>query len=842
MATAPENYFLPPMPEGMEGLTELALNLRWSWSHTADPLWEYIDPDIWRVTGNPWVILQTVSRTRLEALKVDQKFLELMDKYVTAHRESMQTLRWFQQAYPLSPVTVAYFSMEYGLGEALPIYSGGLGILAGDYLKTASDLGISAVGIGLLYQQGYFRQTLDADGGQREVYPYNDPTQLPVVPVRDQEGEWLHVEIDFPGRILRLRVWEATVGQVKLYLLDSNDLINSAADRGITSELYGGGPELRLQQEIALGIGGWRVLSKLGIEPEICHLNEGHAALAVLERARNFMASHGQSFDVALTATRIGNLFTTHTPVEAGFDRFSPDMIGRYLAPYADKLGISLETLLALGRQNPKDEKEPLNMAYLAVRGSGAVNAVSRVHGDVSRRIFQPLFPRIPEGEVPVTHVTNGVHVPSWDSAAADTLWTDFCGDARWQGTLELIEQNLKEVSEENLWAFRSASVKELIRYVRERLARQLAAVGAPPQNIHDSEQFLNPDSLTMGFARRFTGYKRPNLLLHDPGRLVRLLTNPERPVQLIIAGKAHPYDVDGKEMIQAWARFIHRPEVRPHVVFLADYDMTLAQKLVQGVDLWINTPRRPWEACGTSGMKVLVNGGLNLSELDGWWAEAYCPEVGWALGDGREHGDDPDWDAHEADELYRLLETEVIPSFYERNASGIPTAWVARMRASMAELTPALSSNRMLREYVERLYLPAVESFRKRTANEAQMAKQISQWQKSIEALWPQLRIQNPAINNLGNNLYDFRVEVTLGAVNPGSVEVQLYADPQDTRPHEIHVMARADILEAPTNTYLFETKIETDRSPADFTPRVIPAFTDVRLPLEAPQILWHR
>ena len=842
MAAAPENYFLPPMPEGMEGLTELALNLRWSWSHTADPLWEYIDPDIWRVTGNPWVILQTVSRTRLEALKVDQKFLELMDKYVTAHRESMQTLRWFQQAYPLSPVTVAYFSMEYGLGEALPIYSGGLGILAGDYLKTASDLGISVVGIGLLYQQGYFRQTLDADGGQREVYPYNDPTQLPVVPVRDQEGEWLHVEIDFPGRILRLRVWEATVGQVKLYLLDSNDLINSAADRGITSELYGGGLELRLQQEISLGIGGWRVLAKLGIKPEICHLNEGHAAMAVLERARDFMASHGQSFEVALAATRIGNLFTTHTPVEAGFDRFSPDMIGHYLAPYADKLDISLETLLALGRQNPKDEKEPLNMAYLAVRGSGTVNAVSRVHGEVSRRIFQPLFPRIPEGEVPVTHVTNGVHVPSWDSAAADTLWTDFCGDARWQGTLELIEQNLKEVPEENLWAFRLASVKELIRYVRVRLARQLAAVGAPQQDIHRCQQLLDPDSLTMGFARRFTGYKRPNLLLHDPGRLVRLLTNPEMPVQLIIAGKAHPYDADGKEMIQAWARFIHRPEVRPHVVFLADYDMTLAQKLVQGVDLWINTPRRPWEACGTSGMKVLVNGGLNLSELDGWWAEAYCPEVGWALGDGREHGDDPEWDAHEAEELYRLLETEVIPSFYERNASGIPSSWVARMRASMAELTPALSSNRMLREYVERLYLPAVESFRKRIANEAQMAKQISQWHKSIETLWQQLKMRNLVITNPGNKQYGFRVEVTLGAVNPGSVEVQLYADPLDTKPHEIHVMTRADILEAPTNTYLFEARIETDRSPTDFTPRVIPAFSDARVPLEAPQILWYR
>ena len=842
MATAPANYFLPSMPEGLEGLTELALNLRWSWSHTADPLWEYIDPDMWNLTGNPWLILQTVSRTRLEALKSDARFRELMDKYVAAHRESLQTIRWFQQAYPLSPVTVAYFSMEYGLGEALPIYSGGLGILAGDYLKTASDLGVAAVGIGLLYQQGYFRQTLNADGSQREVYPYNDPTQLPVVPVRNQEGEWLHVEVEFPGRMVRLRVWEATVGQVKLYLLDSNDLTNSAVDRGITSELYGGGQELRLQQEIALGIGGWRVLSKLGIQPQICHLNEGHASLAVLERARNLMTSTGYSFDVALTATRSANVFTTHTPVEAGFDRFPPDMIGRYLTSYAYELGIGLDGLFALGRKNPANQDEPLNMAYLAIRGSGTVNAVSRLHGEVSRNIFQPLFPRFPQHEVPVTHVTNGVHVPSWDSAVADTLWTDFCGDARWQGTLELIEQNLKEVPEENLWTFRTESVKELIRYVRERLLRQLASIGAPGGDIRQCKELLDHKSLTMGFARRFTGYKRPNLLLHDPERLVRLLTHPERPVQLIIAGKAHPQDNNGKDMIREWSRFIRRPEVRPHVVFLADYDMTLAQKLLQGVDLWINTPRRPWEACGTSGMKVLVNGGLNLSEIDGWWAEAYRPQVGWAIGDGHEHGDDPNWDAYEAEELYRLLESEIVPSFYNRNEKGIPVEWVARMRTSMAELTPAFSSNRMVREYVERIYMPAIEASAKRQANDGQIAKQISQWRKSMEMLWAQLSMHNLVFEHTGAESYIFRVDVQLGAVNPGTVAVQLYANPLSDKPHEVHVMTRVEDVRPSTNTYRYEAEIKTGRPPADFTPRVIPALGGAMVPLEAPQVLWYR
>ena len=553
------------------------------------------------------------------------------------------------------------------------------------------------------------------------------------------------------------------------------------------------------------------------------------------------MAATGHTFDVALTATRSANVFTTHTPVEAGFDRFPPYMIEHYLASYANELGIGLDGLFALGRKNPSDQEEPLNMAYLAIRGSGTVNAVSRLHGEVSRNIFQPLFPRIPQHEVPVTHVTNGVHVPSWDSAVADTLWTDFCGDARWQGTLELIEQNLKEVPEENLWTFRTESVKELIRYVRERLSRQLASVGAPGRDIRQCKELLDHKSLTIGFARRFTGYKRPNLLLHDPERLVRLLTHPERPVQLIIAGKAHPQDDEGRDMIRAWTRFIRRSEVRPHVVFLADYDMTLAQKLVQGVDLWINTPRRPWEACGTSGMKVLVNGGLNLSEIDGWWAEAYRPEVGWALGDGHEHGDDPNWDAYEAEELYRLLETEVVPCFYNRNEKGIPVEWVARMRASMSELTPAFSSNRMVREYVERIYMPAIEASAKRQANDAQIAKQISQWRKSMEMLWPQLSMHNLSLENAGTDSHVFRVDLRLGAVNPDTVEVQLYADYVLDKPHEVHVMTRTSVVDAPTNTYRYEAEIKTSRPPADFTPRVIPALGGAMVPLEAPQVLWY-
>jgi starch phosphorylase len=839
--TIPGYYFLPSLPQGLEGLAELALDMRWSWNHTADRLWERIDPELWRMTGNPWFILQTVAPAKLKALGAEHDFQQLIKNHLIAYHEAKERPSWFRQTYGQSAFNVAYFSMEFGLSEALPIYSGGLGILAGDYLKTASDLGVPAVGIGLLYQQGYFRQVLDARGRQRELYPYNNPSQLPILPVRDRDGEWLRIEVDFPGRRLTLRAWEAKVGQAKLYLLDSNDLINSPADRGITSELYGGGQELRLQQEIVLGIGGWRLLHSLDIEPEICHLNEGHAALAVVERARTLMVASSQPFDVALTATRPGNIFTTHTPVEAGFDRFSSELVKPYLGPYAEQLGIGLDSLIALGRQDPLNTKEPLNMAYLAIRGSGVVNGVSRLHGEVSRRIFQPLFPRSPQHEVPVMYVTNGVHMPSWDSAAADTLWSNACGKERWLGTMSTIEDDLKQVPDETIWAFRSKRIRQLIHYAREQLARQLASVGASAEHISQSRGLLDPNVLTIGFARRFTSYKRPNLLLHDPDRLARVLNHLTQPVQLIIAGKAHPHDEAGKEMVRAWIEFIVRPEVRPHVVFLMDYDMAIAQQLVHGVDLWINTPRRLWEACGTSGMKVLVNGGLNLSERDGWWAEAYCPEVGWALGDGQEHGDDPVWDAQEANELYRLLEEEIVPCFYDRDVNGIPRAWVSRMRASMAELTPRFSTNRMLREYVERLYFPGVNAYRSRIAEGSRQAILICRWRESLATHWRQLHFGQLTVQE-ANKYYSFRVPVYLGELDPDSVHVQLYAESQGNGAPEIHLMERSEALAGAVNGYIYAAKVPLGRPAGDYTPRVIPFFDSVAVPLEAEQILWYK
>jgi starch phosphorylase len=752
-----------------DSLSELALDLRWSWHHGADELWRRLDPTLWELTQNPWVVLQTVSRDKLKRELADPAFSKMIDDLLRAKHEAVAAPAWFQQKHPQSPLScAAYFSMEFMLSEALPIYSGGLGNVAGDQLKAASDLGVPVVGVGLLYQQGYFRQVINQDGAQQALYPYNDPGQLPITPLRQPNGEWLRLEIALPGYSVWLRAWQVEVGRVKLYLLDSNDAANFPAHRGITSELYGGGPELRLKQELVLGIGGWRLLTVLAIKPEVCHLNEGHAAFAVLERARDFMEETGLPFAAALAATRAGNLFTTHTAVAAGFDRFSPALIEQYLGWYAnERLHIPLKDLLALGRQNADDSSEPFNMAYLAIRGSGSVNGVSRLHGEVSRNLFQPLFPRWPTEEVPVGYVTNGVHMPTWDSAAADDLWTEACGKKRWLGMSETLEQDILRVSDEKLWQLRSVASESIVSHARRRLSLQLAASGAPPEAVEEAKHLFDPKVLTIGFARRFATYKRPNLLLHDPDRLLRLLTNPQRPMQLILAGKAHPADQGGQALIQEWTRFIRRPEVRPHAVFLADYDMHLTEQLVHGVDVWLNTPRRPWEACGTSGMKVLVNGGINLSELDGWWAEAYTPEVGWALGDGQEHHDDAARDAAEAEALYGLLEREVVPEFYTRDDRDIPTAWVARMRESMARLTPRFSADRAVREYTEQHYLPCAAAYRRRVAEKGKMGKQVFDWESELEQKWAALHFGETKIETQGGQ-HVFEVQVALNGLDP--------------------------------------------------------------------------
>jgi len=835
---------LPPTEvAGFASLAELALDMRWSWNHATDAVWRELDPVLWELTHNPWGVLQTVSRDKIERLSADPTFRKSVDKQVQSRRQAAEATAWFQLNHPQAPLScVAYFSMEFMLSEAIPIYSGGLGNVAGDQLKAASDLGVPVVGVGLLYQQGYFRQEIDQSGAQQALFPYNDPGQLPIRPLRHPNGEWLRLKIAFPDCSVWLRAWQVQVGRVKLYLLDSNDTANTPAHRGITSELYGGGPELRLKQEMVLGLGGWRLLHALGLQPEVCHLNEGHAALAILERAQDFMRETGQPFDVALAVTRAGNLFTTHTAVAAGFDRFPPALIKQYLREYAEeRLGIALWDLLSLGRQRPDDDSEFFNMAYLAVRGSGAVNGVSRLHGKVSRQLFGPLFPRWPEDEVPVGHVTNGVHVPTWDSAAADDLWTEACGKNRWLGTTEELEQQIRGISDDKLWQFRVAASISFVEYIRTRLSRQLAGSGAAPEQVEGAKRMFDPNILTLGFARRFATYKRPNLLLHDPERLLRLLGNPERPVQLVIAGKAHPADQAGQALIREWTQFVRHTGARSRAVFLGDYDMLLAERLVQGVDVWINTPRRPWEASGTSGMKVLVNGGVNISELDGWWAEAYTPEVGWALGDGEEHGDDPAWDAVEAAALYDLLEREVVPAFYTRDANGIPTGWVARMRESMARLTPQFSTNRAVREYTEQLYLPAASAYRARAADKGAAGRRLVAWRKSLEQKWPSLRFGEAKVET-SSGQFVFEVHVYLDDLDTDAVRVELYADGENGAAPVRQEMNRVRRLVGAASGYVYGAAVPATRPAADYTARVIPNRDGVAVPLEAAQILWQR
>jgi len=874
-------YAMPTVPDSLKGLVDLALDMRWSWSHSGDEVWEELDPDLWDITHNPWLLLQTISQTRLEEFARDPAFRKLVHHHLTERRKALEARTWFQESHPVAAKgttalgPVAYFSMEFGLSEALPIYSGGLGILAGDFLKASSDLGLPVVGVGLLYQQGYFRQALDSHGEQIEFYPFNDPGQLPLLPVRDDEGEWLSVTLELPRRMVRLRVWQVQAGRVKLYLLDTNDPTNSPADRGIASELYGGSPEMRLQQEMVLGIAGWRVLRALGISPEICHLNEGHAALAVLERARDFMKDNAVPFEVALTATRAGNLFTTHTPVEAGFDRFPPSLMATYLSSYAEKLGIGMQNLLSLGRKPvdlasgslslPADPAEPFNMAYLAIRGSGAVNGVSRLHGEVSRRLFLPLFPRWPVGEVPVGHVTNGVHVPSWDSPEADDLWTKACGRDRWLDGIEGLGDKIRLLDDHELWRFRNVSRRKLVLMAREHVSRQGPVAGSLETLGSDISCLCDPEILTLGFARRFTSYKRCNLILHDMERAERILCSDGQKVQLVIAGKAHPADTEGKAMIRQWTEFIRKCNVRPHVVFLVDYDMAIAEHLVHGVDLWLNTPRRPWEASGTSGMKVLANGGLNLSELDGWWAEAYAPEVGWAIGDGLEHDSDPAWDAAEAAQLYDLLENEVIPEFYDRDREGIPRRWIARVRESMARLAPMFSTSRMVNDYLDGYYLPASAAYRQRAAAGASTAREIASWKEALDRQWHNVgfvdyRATAETAPEGGN--YLFRAQVSLGSLPPSAVRVELYAEPlgQDAaasadgraaaggRPGspEVHQLALVPVSPgedaAMSDSYTYTTLLRATRPLDDYTPRVVGGHPAALGPLEAAHVRWLR
>jgi len=793
----------------LEDLHELALDLRWTWNHHADRLWNAIDAELWRTSGSAWSVLRA-SAGRLAELSRDPVFVREVQEQCDAHRRYLAQETWFSGT-GRDVGTIAYFSMEFGLSEALPFYAGGLGMLAGDYLKTASDLGVPVVGVGMLYRQGYFQQRFEGDQ-QQESYPSIDPDDLPLRPLRNDDGSARTVSIDLPGRTLRLAIWEAIVGRVRLYLVDSMHPANTPADREVTARLYVDDPQLRLEQEMALGIGGMRALELLGCTPEIVHLNEGHAAFAVLERARMFMARTGQPFAVAMRCVRAGTIFTTHTAVAAAFDRFPAALIEDHFGAYAADLGLALPALLELGRSTP--EEVSFTMPVLAMHGAGIANAVSRLHADVSRQLFAPLFAHWPLAEIPVVNVTNGVHMSTWDSPAADAFWTEHAGSDRWLKPLDVLAERMALASDEALWALR--------RTQRGRLTERLRR--------------FDPDVLVIGFARRFTDYKRGALLLTDPDRLARLLNDPAHPVQLVVAGKAHPSDANGKRSLARWHSFVSRPDVRERAAFLPNYDLAVAMTILEGADVWLNMPRRTWEACGTSGMKVLVNGGLNCSTLDGWWDEAYEPSRGWAIGDRSDAG--ALRDAFDAESLYQLLENEIVPEFYEREA-GIPTQWIARVRASMAHLTPRYSSNRMMLDYFD-LYRRAGPAYRARTAADGQLGVELEATFAGVRARWGGMSfVEVIPVPQPGGLTVTARI--ALGGMHTDEIAVELYADPEDPRdPLERHPLHLSDAAPAGSNTQTYSGAISTHRAAGDYTVRIIPRIAQALIPMEFAPICW--
>ena len=839
----------PCLPPALKCLNELSLNLRWCWDHPTIELFRGIDPDLWEQTGhNPRLMFGRIDQRRLAALAVDEAFLAQMERAKASLDEYLSGQGWFPRAHPEAMgLVAAYFSAEFGLTECIPNYAGGLGILAGDDLKSASDLGLPLVGVGLLYQGGYFRQYLNADGWQQETYPINDFHNLPLQPLEDKDGEPLMVQVSFPGRPVFARIWQVQVGRIPLYLLDTNVVRNSAADRRITGALYGGDREIRIQQEIILGIGGLRALKTLGISPTVCHMNEGHSAFLGLERTRVLMEEQSLPYFEARQIAAAGNVFTTHTPVAAGFDRFDTWLMEKYFRDYSAQLGLSFEQLLGIGRQNHSDAGEPFNMAFLAARLSSCTNAVSRLHGEVTRKMAQPIWNGYPLSEVPIGYVTNGIHARTWTSMEMSRLLDRYLGP-RWadEPSNHALWERINRIPDQELWRVHQIRRERLIGYARGRLAAQIRQRGGSGSDVSAADDALASETLTIGFARRFATYKRAALLLRDSARFKRILTNPQRPVQMLFAGKAHPHDNAGKDLIRQVIHFARDPEIRDHIVFLENYDISVARYLVQGCDVWLNTPRRPNEASGTSGMKLLPNGGLNLSILDGWWDEAYTPEVGWAIGSGEEYSDENYQDDVESRALYHLLEHEVVPLFYDRDAQGIPRGWIAKMKASMRKLTPVFNTSRMVAEYAEKFYIPAHERHLRLAENHGQRIYPLVEWRKRLRAHGSEVKIadissEHPRDVAVGSK---FRVtaRVVLGGIAPGDVQVQLYYGNVDSEGRIVAgKTAGMSLVKSTGPDYVYEGQVECqDSGSCGFTVRVIPLNPDAILPYELPWIAW--
>ncbi len=783
MARIQKFRVLPLLPEKLQPLMKIAKNMWWVWNFEAIELFRRLDIELWRESGhNPVAFLGSVSQAQLEEAAESESFLAHMRKVEEELDWHLSKKSWFEELNTeFHNEGIAYFSAEFGIHECLPIYSGGLGVLAGDHLKSASELGIPLFGIGLMYRLGYFHQYLNIDGWQQERFPETDFHNIPVSQIMDGSGKPLVISVEFPGRDVFAQVWECQIGRIKLLLLDTNIDNNSIADKAITDQLYGGDNEMRIKQEMLLGIGGVRALRAMGLNISVFHMNEGHSAFLAIERIAMAISDHKLSFKEALEFVTPSNVFTTHTPVPAGNDRFAPDLVDQYLEHYYKRLGITREDFLALGRENPFDKNETFCMTVLAIKTAASCNGVSQLHGRVSRNMWKNIWPSLPVNEVPIDYITNGIQTLSWTSDEMMRLFNRYLGP-RWIDSPvdKGLWQNIDTIPDSELWKCRERLRERLIGFTRKNLRNQLESRGMPKAEVEVASSVLDPEALTIGFARRFATYKRATLILQNMERLEKLLLDKEKPIQLIFAGKAHPRDNMGKELIKHIINLVRDERFRNKIVFLEDYEINIARYMVQGVDVWLNTPIRPKEASGTSGMKVIPNGGLNISVLDGWWVEAYNGDNGWAIGRGEEYEDYLYQDEVESRSLYNILEKEVIPTFYNRGADGIPRAWIARVKDSMKTINPQFNTNRMVREYTEKFYLSAHHSYKEYSADNFAKARDVAGWKEKINLSWHKVYIKDLVFDEekeitVGNK-QKVKAIVNIGDLKPEDVSVELY------------------------------------------------------------------
>lgn len=835
------------LPEALAPLRELAFNFRWSWHLPTQELFKEADPDAWEaLEHNPVQLVHGLSAERQRRLLKDDVFLAKLNSCVEDLRNYLSGPNWFDSTYPneREKTTIAYFCAEFGLHESLPIYSGGLGVLAGDHLKSASDLGVPLIGVGLLYSRGYFRQSLSPDGWQQERYPEYDFYRMPLKLIRGENEQPLRITVEFPDRSVICQVWQAQVGRISLYLLDSNILENEAKDQSITDTLYGGDEEMRIRQEIILGVGGYRALTKLGIKPTVCHLNEGHAAFSSLERIRTFIEDNQCSFRVARQCVVAGNVFTTHTPVPAGFDIFQRELLESYVTRSVESVKIPFETFLSQGRIHPTNSEEKFNMAVFAMENSDYVNGVSQLHAQVSREMFADRWPNYPVSEVPIDGITNGIHTATWISQRMSDLLSKHFGP-EWRSDLSSHDlwTAAANIPDSELWEMRENARGDFVRYCRRHVSKRDQQAGRT-----SGREILDPRALTIGFARRFATYKRATLLFTDKERLRKILLHTERPVQFVFAGKSHPRDDGGKKLIQDIQNFIKSEGLQHRMVFLEDYDMSVARELVKGVDVWLNNPRRPMEASGTSGMKVVPNGGLNCSILDGWWAEGYKAGLGWAIGDDTQNPDEGYQDWLDSQSLYSLIENEIAPAFYQRNDSGIPTRWVQLMRDSMKVLAPRFSTLRMVREYTSRCYVPASLAYQKLSADNQSAAVGVLEWRDRVRQNWSSVKINDVkdsahAVTRLGEH-HTITALVDLGSLNPSDVRVQIITGAIGAN-REMHDLDLIDMeltsSEGTSHTYTAVLKCEQSGH-RGYVARVVPHNESIKVAAELPLAVWQQ